>query len=423
MDATRWTLQNKMKILLVNKFLYPKGGDAVSMFTTGKLLESKGHQVAYWGMKHPDNPRFLYEDFFVDQIEYNIPLTLKQKVILVLKILYSVEAKQKIKQIIDAFKPDIIHLNNFAHQISPSILHVINHYGIPTVQTLHDYKIVCPAYGMFYEGEFPCNRCKHGRYYWCFLKKCTKNSRAKSLVNVIEMYLHHKILHVYDLINIYIAPSRFMKEKVIEMGFKNEIMYLSNFIETERFIPDFVSKEQSICYFGRITNGKGLETLIKAAKGLTITVKIIGKGPIEELLKELANKEGVSNVKFLGYMSGNELQQEIKESIAVVLPSEWYENNPISVLEAFALGKPVIGSRIGGIPELVKDGETGYTFEAGNAEDLIAKITKLLSEPTKIIQMGRNARKLVEDNFNPEKHYQELIKSYQIASAKKQTNG
>ena len=406
-----------MKILLINKFLYPKGGDAIVVLATGKLLSEKGHRVFFWGMGHPMNPEYPYSEYFVDNIEYEGRLSQKQKMSNALKILYSFEAKKKIKKLLVQESFDIIHLHNFAHQISPSILDVFKKHNIPVVMTMHDYKLVCPSYSMLQDGK-PCERCKGGRYYWCFLRKCTKNSHLKSLVNTVEMYLHHRIMHIYDSIDVFISPSKFLKEKLKEMGFKHKIGYLPNFIYPGEFTPQYENKERSICYLGRLSYEKGIPTLIEAMRGSDIKLKIIGDGPLRERLWAKSKSEKVNNVEFLGYKTGEELKNEIRNSMAVVLPSEWYENNPRTVLEAFALGKPVIGARIGGIPELVKDGETGYTFEAGNVEDLRSKILMLTMSPNKIIHMGKNARRFVEEYFNSEKHYQELMKIYQMAIEK-----
>jgi glycosyltransferase involved in cell wall biosynthesis len=407
-----------MKVLLVNKFLFPKGGDAISTLKTGKLLSGNGHEVFYWGMEHPANPDYPYSEHFVSNVDYEGDLSLTQKMSNSFKILYSLEAKRKIEKFIKIIRPDIVHLHNFAHQISPSILDVLTRYKIPAVITMHDYKMVCPSYTMLSNGK-PCEKCKNGRYYWCFIKKCTKDSSVKSLINVIEMYLHHKILHIYDGIDIFISPSLFLKNKLREMGFKQKIEHLFNFLDTKDYLPEFDCEDKTICYLGRLSKEKGLFTLLEAIKGIDTELKIIGDGPIREDLEEKVKKENLKNVAFLGYKSGSELKEEIRKSMGLILPSECYENNPIAVLEAFALGKPVIGARIGGIPELVKDGETGFTFEPGNVVDLRNKILTFINDKDRIPIMGKRARKFVEENFNSEKHYQKLMKIYKMAIKKR----
>jgi glycosyltransferase involved in cell wall biosynthesis len=404
-----------MNILLINKFLYPKGGDAISTLATGKLLEEKGQKVFYWGMKHPDNPEYLFEEYFVCYVDYDGRAGLRKKIKNALNILYSFEARDKIEKLLSKIHPDVVHLNNFAHQISPSILSVFRKYDIPVVMTMHDYKLVCPAYNLMSKGQV-CEKCKSGKYYWCLLNKCTHESQAKSLVNMVEMYLHHKVLHIYDKIGIYISPSKFLMNKVKEMGFKHRVVYLPNFVDIDSFRPSYGGKDKNVVYIGRLSCEKGLKTLLNAVKGLDAILKVIGDGPIKPELEEKVVAEKINNVVFLGYKSGEELHGAIKNAIVTVMPSEWYENNPRTIIESFALGKPVIGARMGGIPELVKDGQTGYTFEAGNAEDLRSKIKLLIEDPNGVNRMGRVARKLVERKYNPGTHYEELLKIYRMAA-------
>jgi glycosyltransferase involved in cell wall biosynthesis len=203
-----------------------------------------------------------------------------------------------------------------------------------------------------------------------------------------------------------------MKDLVREMGFRGDVRYLPNFICVDGFRPSYGWEEESIIYFGRLSYEKGLETLIDAAKGLRVAVKIIGEGPLRDPLISKVKNEGIQNIHFLGYKVGEELNQEIRKSMFAILPSEWYENYPRSAMEAFALGKPVIGSRIGGIPELVRDGETGFIFEPGNRVDLREKVLSLLENKNKIIEMGKKARAFVERELDPDKHYRELMQIY-----------
>ena len=406
-----------MKILLINKFLYPKGGDAIVTLTTGKILEDRGHDVDFWGMEHRDNPHFPLNDFFLSPTDYEAKSGIGSKVGAALNILYSFEAKKKLAIILKASKPDVVHLNNFAHQISPSILDVIKKHDIPVVMTMHDYKLVCPSYTMLADAK-PCERCAQGQYYQCALNRCTKGSLFKSLVNVCEMYLHHDILHIYDKIDVYISPSRFLKNKVEEMGLAGEVVCLPNCVDTASFVPSFQWEEKSMVYVGRLSHEKGVGTLIDAAKGSGIKLKIIGDGPIKSELEEKCRNEKISNVSFLGYRTGGALFDEIKKAMFLVIPSEWYENNPRTVIEAFALGKPVIGARIGGIPELVRDGETGLTYTSGDVNDLKEKLSLMIANEDKISEMGQRARAYVEQELNADVHYEQLMDIYSRAFEK-----
>ena len=404
-----------MKILLINKFLYPKGGDAISTLTTGKILEAHGHEIFFWGMDHPNNPVYRYKDYFVSQVDYDSSKGAVSKAKAAFNILYSFEAKKKIAALLKTINPDLVHLNNFAHQISPSILDEIKKFNIPIVMTMRDYKMVCPTYSMLCNDKI-CERCKDGHFYHCGINRCTKGSIFKSLVNMAEMYLHHRILNIYDKIDLYISPSRFLKYKIQEMGLKGEVVHLFNCVDPEEFKPVFEFQENSIVYVGRLSHEKGIETLINSVKEIPeVKLKVIGNGPLAEYLKNRIISDKINNVVFLGYKTGQDLHHEIQKSMFLVIPSECYENNPRTVIEAFALGKPVVGARIGGIPELVKDWKTGLTYTAGDTVDLQDKISIMLQNKDKIPEMGRNARSFVEKELNAEVHYDKLIGIYKMA--------
>lgn len=411
-----------MKILLANKFFYLKGGSEVSFFDTANLLEKMGHKAIFFSMQHSQNLSSVYEKYFVSNLDYEFN-GFKNRISAASRLLYSFESKKKIERLIREERPDIAHLHNIHHQISPSVLHSLKKFNIPVILTLHDYKMVCPSYSMLC-GEKICEACKSARYHNCLLKGCVKDSRIKSLLSTMEMYLHHKILRIYDIVDLFISPSRFLKDKLEEMGFRRKIVHLPNFIKLDKFTPEYNWDEKSIVYFGRLSREKGLFDLIEAVKNIKgIRLKIIGEGILEEEIKNKINIEDIDNVILLGYKRGEDLKNEIRKSMFVILPSTCFENNPRCIIEAFALGKPVIGSRIGGIPELVKDNQTGLTFEAGDPEDLRRKIEYLIDRPEKIIEMGRNARSFVEKEFNAEKHYRGLMEIYnQIIKRKLQTS-
>jgi glycosyltransferase involved in cell wall biosynthesis len=400
-----------MKILLINKFLFPKGGDAISTLTTGNILKSFGNEVLLWGMDHPTNPPYPFSDLFVSNVDYEDSGGFFSKAKAAMRILYSFEAQKKMSILLEKCRPDIVHLNNFAHQIGPSILYEIKKRHIPIVMTMRDYKMVCPTYRMLFNGDI-CERCKHGAFYNCGIRRCTKGSLSKSILNVVEMYLHHKILRVYDKIDLFISPSLFLKRKVEEMGLKGNVIYLSNCVDVDCFHPTYDWNEESIVYVGRLSHEKGIITLIDAVKGLDVNLKIIGDGPLKENLQAKTISDHIDNISFLGHIAGQELHDEIRKSIFLVIPSEWYENNPRTVIEAFALGKPAIGARIGGIPELVRDWETGFTFTSGDVVDLRNKITLMLDNKTKIAEMGKKARRHVEKELNSKVYYGKLTDIY-----------
>ncbi len=406
-----------MKILLINKFLYPRGGDAISTLETGRLLEGKGHKVWFWGMKHPLNRAFEYTEWFVDNSDLNAKPGISSKFKAAANILYSREAKEKIAFMLDECRPDIVHINNISHYISPSILYVIKKKNIPVVMTLRDMQMVCPTYLML-SGNRPCEKCRNGCFYWCVLKKCTKGSYAKSALNAVEMYLHHKIMHIYAAVDVFISPSIFLKEKIAEMGFGYEVVHLSNFIDAEDYPPIDSAGSRKMVYFGRLSHEKGIFTLLKAAKGIEMELDIIGDGPIKGDIALFIKNNMLENIRIHGFLKGESLREKIKEAFAVIVPSECYENNPRAVLEAFALGKPVIASKIGGIPEMVKDNQTGLLFESGNTAELNSKIRYALENPGKFAAMGRAARLSVKNDYNPDVHYNKLMEIYGAALIK-----
>jgi len=400
-----------MKILQVNKFNYIRGGAEKYFIEISKELEKIGHQVAFFSMHHPKNNSSIWSKYFVSRISFN-EARLRDKIITPGRILYSLEAKRKFNKIIQDFKPDIIHIHNIYHQISPSILSVAKKYNIPVIMHLHDYKLVCPNYQLFVDDKI-CYRCRGGKYYNCLKHKCFKKSFWQSFLATIEMYLHHKILKIYKKnIAYFIAPSEFMKNTVVNFGWdKNKIKVIYNFSEK---MDDKISDKIGDygLYFGRLSREKGIDILIEAL-GLSDKknkLKIIGTGPEENNLKQLVKKLKLSKrVEFLGYKSGQELQDIIRGSRLVYLPSTWNENMPLTLLESLNLRKVVIASRTGGLPELIRDKETGFLFENGNIKELAQIIDN--SYNYDLIKMGSKAKESIE-NLRVEKHLIELLDVY-----------
>lgn len=362
-------------------------------------------------MQHPKNPPYPHENQFMPYLDLNQPSSTMQKIRIARNILYSREAKKRIEKVVRKERPDIVHVHNFAHQISPSILDVFEKYDIPVIMTMHDYKLVCASYLLYNDGEI-CQACIGKSFYHCFFRKCVKDSRMKSLLNMIEMYLHHDILHIYDSIDIFISPSIFLKNMLHNMGFTKRIRVIHNFINTKNIQPQYYGKGYLV-YFGRLSREKGLHTLLRAVQDIDIEVHIVGVGTYRDELMTFAKEHNLQHVIFKGYLTGNALAKEIANACFVVLPSEWYENNPLSVLEAFAYGKPVIGANIGGIPELIGEDKRGMMFTPGDHGQLHACIEYLLSHPEDVICRGRAARLYVEKYHNSVTYYQNLMKIYE----------
>ncbi len=410
-----------MKILQINKFYYQTGkagGTAKYFFCLRDLLRQAGHQIMVFAMKDSQNLPSPYSAYFVEKQDFSAPKLAPTAIKQGLRLIYSLEAKKKISQLLSQEKPDIVHIHNIYHHITPSILPVFKKHKIPTVQTLHDFHLISPNYNLYFKGKIHEN-CSKGSYWKAVAHKCVKNSRLASLLAALRMY-YEKISQIYvKNIDYFISPSEFLRQKYIENGFSpKQVTVVRPFLDNKNYEPKF-SPGKYILYFGRLHEQKGILTLLKAAEQLPkIPFKIVGEGEESGRLRRFIKEHQLKNVSLLGAKYNNELKEIIQNAACVVVPSLSYENAPFAVLEAFALGKPVIASNIGGLPELVLDGKTGFLFKAGNADDLKEKILKLYPYPCLMRTMGLQARLMVERSFSPEEHYKNLIAVYQKAIEK-----
>jgi glycosyltransferase involved in cell wall biosynthesis len=405
-----------MKILMCNSFLYLRGGAERYALDLTDLLIANGHEVIPFAMEHERNFSSEYAPYFVSTIDFPSKLREKNglagKIQVLERVLYSHESKQKIAALIERTQPDIAHVHGIAHEVSPSILDAIKEAGIPLIQTLHDYKLLCPNTSFVSQGQV-CERCKGHKYYNVMLRRCKRDSLAASVLSGIEMYTH-KLLQVYEKnVDVFLTPSRFLQEKVAEYGIPNKVMHVPNFVDVDRFQPCYENDGYFI-YVGRLVNVKGIKTLFKAMRRVkTSHLYVIGEGEIDNELRQYAQQHGITNITFKGHLGTEELIPMIQRAAFMVVPSEWYENYPMSVLESLACGTPVIGAHIGGIPEIVHDGENGLLFEPGNVEELAERIQMLLDNPRQTITMGRTGRQQIEQINHPQQHCTHIVNIYQ----------
>lgn len=404
-----------MKVLMVNKFFYIKGGSETYYFSLKKLLEENGHEVIDFSMKDEKNFESKYADFFVDGVDYNQKQSIFAKIKAGMKIIYSLEAKKKLEKLIKETKPDIAHLHIFQHQLSLSILDVLKKYNIPIVYTAHDLKMICPNYKMLTNGQV-CEKCKGEKYYNCLKNKCIKDSTVKSAIGMIEAYIN-KWRKAYDKIDYIITPSKFYKDKFIEFGIDaNKVTHIPNFLTEENIEYDKLEEQDYYLYFGRLSEEKGIMTLIKAVQEAKVKLKIVGTGPLKEKIEKYVNENKLTNIEILGFKSGKELYIIVANSKCVVLPSEWYENGPYSAIEALKLGRPLIGSDFGGIPELIDEGKNGFIYEAFNVSALNGKIEKMENmDNIQQKELSENSKEKFKRCYIDNKHYSELIKIYNKA--------
>lgn len=387
-----------MKILLSNKFYYRRGGDCIYMLNLEQLLKEHGHEVAVFAMDYPENLDTPWKKYFPSNMNKLMALT---------RPFGSQEVKRKFGRLLDDFNPDVVHINNVHTQLSPVIAELARKRCIRVVWTLHDYKLLCPRYDCLRDGKEICEKCFGGDKTPCKIYRCMKGSRLASEVGYREavMWNRERLEACTDL---FICPSGFMAEKMAQGGFRKEkLKVLCNFIDTKKCRKDNYDKEDYYCYVGRLSHEKGVATLIEAAARLPYRLKVIGGGPLSEELK-IKNEQLKGNVEFLGFRQWDDIKNIVGKARFTVIPSEWYENNPLSVIEAQCLGTPVLGARIGGIPELIDEGRNGMTFESGNTNDLTEKIKTMFDVKFDYKGIADVAMK----HYNAENYYKEIMKIY-----------
>ncbi len=395
---------------MVNKFLHPNGGSETYIFKLGDYLKSQGHAVEYFGMEHEKRCVSNSQDAYTSNMDFHNASKL-DKLTYPLKTIYSTEARKQIRKVLDAFKPDVVHINNFNFQLTPSIILEVKKYSkqsgqkVKIIFTAHDYQLVCPNHMMKVPqtGEI-CEKCVGGKFINCTKQKCIHSSTAKSVIGSLEGYFW-KMNGVYKNIDTFVCCSNFMKTKMdTNPIFKEKTVALHNFIDTPE--KKEIVKKDYILYFGRFSVEKGIDTLIKVCKMLPdINFIFAGVGPLEDEIKD------VTNIKNVGFKTGQELETLIREAKLSIYPSQWYENCPFSVMESQMYGTPVIGSNMGGIPELINIGKTGELFESANAEQLKSKIENLYYDEAKLKQYTKNCSEVKFDTT--EEYVNKLMKYYQ----------
>lgn len=421
-----------MRILLVNKFHYRKGGAETYYLTVGSELERMGHEVAYFSMRHPDNLPCEWDKYFVTQREYNNVKNHLKAARDGMALIYSPEAKRNFQALCEEFRPDVVHLNNVHRQITLSILDApyLRESKVPVFYTAHDYVTVCPGYLMLDGGGRVCDAClEDGRYRHCIENRCVKGSRAKSALAAMEASFNraHKSNQRIDRV---IAPSRFMRSKLIEGGWpEGKVIFLQNFADdaildrAANAGADATDRENPyLLFFGRLSAEKGVDTLLRAfdaalpALPRDMRLVVVGDGPDAADFKSLASSLGcASRIEFAGYQTGGALQAYVERASLAISSSRWRENMPYSIVEAFAAGTPVVGTDIGGIPELVDEGKTGFICEPGDVQsmaDAISRGTHAFLDRSAYSMLQRNCRSYVMENCSREKFMSDLVNLY-----------
>lgn len=392
-----------MRILLVNKFYYRRGGDCVCTLNTEELLKAHGHEVAVFAMQHPDTLPTPWRKYFPSEVKFKPGPGMIEAF---MRPFGTSEVKKKFAALLNDFQPDVVHLNNIHSQVSPVIAEIAHARGIRVVWTLHDYKLLCPRYDCLRNGEEVCEACftdKHKVLEY----KCMKNSKVASFLSFQEAkkWTRERLEACTD---VFIGPSQFMCNKMIQGGFDPaKQRSLCNFIDAAKCKrEDYAEREDYYCFIGRLSHEKGAKTLIEAANQLPDhRLVVIGGGPLEEELKAMAGK----HIDFVGFKQWDEIKALVGKARFSVIPSEWYENNPLSVIEAECLGTPVLGAAIGGIPELINEA-TGMTFESRNVTDLKVKIEAMFNHGFDYNTIAAASQK----RYDASNYYQEIMKIYSV---------
>lgn len=394
-----------MKLLFANKFFHLNGGSEQVYFQERDFLLNQGHSVIDFSMQDERNLASPFSEFFVPNINYQDKDGIINRIKQAISFVHSSTAVQQFNELAVKTHPEIVHFHNIYHQLTPSIIPTAKLQGAKTVMTLHDCKLVCPSYLALRGGNI-CDQCEGNKFWKPFATNC-QNSRSRTFLLSLEAYwqLFNKS---YDAVDLFIAPSQFMADKVSTRIPSKKIRVLHNGIDINQYRPAY-NDEGYALYFGRLSKEKGVTTLLEAHQKLSLglKLKVVGSGPLENSLRE-----SYPSAEFYGYKTGQELNALIANAAFVVVPSEWYENCSMVVLEAMASGKPVIGSQIGGIPEQIEHEKTGFLFEMRNVDELADRMKILSANPEIRIKMGEAARRKCKNEYSLNKHFTGLTDIY-----------
>ncbi|MBO7272273.1 MAG: glycosyltransferase [Bacteroidaceae bacterium] len=408
-----------MKVLLINNYLYRRGGAEVVFLNTAELLKSKGHTVVFFSQEWQENVKCDDKKYFPKGIDTKARGFI-DRLKGVWNYFHNVEAAKKIDGLLRVEKPDIAHIHNFWGGISGSIFKVLKKHNIPIVHTVHDYRMICPGYAFKNGKDEVCEKCEGKKFYRCISNRCSKGSLLMSTLMCLEMYNRNCFNNPLKNIDSFMFVSNFCYDKHLQYAPKYKekhcvTMYNSQdadvIAEANKTLDTF---DSYYLFYGRLSYEKGIKTLISAFTDKKhLKLKIVGTGPLEKELKQFCIEKNATNIEFLGFKTGKELFNIIKNAKFVCVPSEWYENNPMTIIESYTLRTPVIGSEIGGIPEIIEDGVTGYKFKSGDVEDLKSTIDKAASlDKEEYAKMKENAENFGKENFGKDNYYTKLMELY-----------
>ena len=397
-----------MRILMVNKFLYPRGGCETYMLNLAEELKAKGHEVEYFGMQDENNTVGNKKGLYTTNMDFHSKGF--KRFLYPFKIIFSLEAYRKISKVLDDFKPDVVHMNNINFQLTPSVIYAVKKRKIPLVQTVHDYQMICPNHLLYsFDEEKPCERCINGSKFNCTKHNCIHGSKVKSLIGSIEAKLY-ALLKTYKKVDLYVCPSRFLESKLLLASdlYKGKTVAIHNFIE-KKPVPEKEQQEKPyIAFASRLSKEKGVTLLAEAAKLLPdYSFVIAGTGPDDEDLKD------IPNVTMKGFLTGDALTTLVANAKVMILPSVWYENCPLNILETHAFGVPVITMNSGGMAELVEDGKTGLLVHEPTSEAIAEAIKKCFEDEEFYQSLLENCAKRKEEIIEVGAYCDILVRKYE----------
>ncbi len=390
-----------LRVLIINKFYYPRGGDCVCSINLERLLTCHGHTTAVYSMSYPENIPSRWDSYFASEVDFGKGMA--HKIAALKRTLGLGDINRSFSKILDDFKPDVVHLNNIHSYLSPKLALIAKRRNIKVVWTLHDYKLICPSYLCLHDGH-NCEECFTSKAN-VLKKRCMKGSLVASAVAYIEALKWNKDVLEHN-VDTFICPSKFMRSKMMQAGFSEDKLVVNcNFLDfsiAERLKePHSGQREDYYCFVGRLSHEKGLDVLLEAASQLPYKLKIAGDGP---LMQESPSR----NIEFLGRLNALQVSDLLSKARFSVIPSQWYENNPLGVIESLSCGTPVVGANIGGIPELIDDGRTGLIFESGSVDGLKSAIIAAFDKNWDNDEIRENSL----TRFSAETHYNILMNVY-----------
>jgi len=405
-------IERAVRILMANKFWYRRGGIERVMFDEIEWLEAAGHEVAHFSTQHPENDASPWSECFAPYLELGPQTTLspREKAVALGRMFWNAVAARQFACLLRDFRPDVVHVHGIHRQLSPSILVEARRVGVPVVQTLHDYHMICASGDLLLGGQSACDppRCGQANVFPCLAHACVHGSRVRSVLGAAELVWRRWVLRQERLVDAFISPSCYLARVVSAHGVRHRpIRVLPNAIPAPERLPDAAAGDYFV-YAGRLSREKGLSTLMRAVQAAQVPLVVAGTGPLEESLRADASQ----GVHFLGRLPGDEIDRLLAGSRAAVVPSEWAENAPMAVLEPMALGRPVVATRMGGIPEQVRDGVDGVLVDAGDELQLAAALRVLADDAALAERLGASACERATTTFGPQAHLDGLLHIY-----------